>query len=76
MFYSDHVKMCKHFTRALATKELAVASQCTISHFLLHQGILTKNNMAVISHPSSSPYLFPCAFSVTLIEDKIERQPF
>jgi hypothetical protein len=35
----------------LATKELAVASrQRTVSHFLFHQGILTKNNIAEAPH--------------------------
>jgi hypothetical protein len=46
--------------QTFASKEVAVASkQCTISHFLFHQGIFyKKKNMTVVHHP---PYfsLFP-----------------
>jgi hypothetical protein len=52
----------------LATKELAVALQHTVSHFLFTWEFLTQKNMTVIPHPSY--------FSVFLIEDKIERPPF
>jgi hypothetical protein len=56
--------------QTLATKELVVASrQHTVSHFLFHCEILTKNNMAVI--PSHT-----LLFSVSPIEDKTERLPF
>jgi hypothetical protein len=54
----------------LAKKVLAVASrQFTFSLFLFQEGILNKNNMTVVSHPTS---LFP----VSLIEDKIEMSAF
>jgi hypothetical protein len=37
---------------------------------------LMKNNMTFIPHPTNSPDLAPCDFSVSLTEDKTERQLF
>jgi hypothetical protein len=50
--------MREGFAANFGDKKLAVASrQLTVSQFLFHQGILTKNNMTITpTHPTS---LFP-----------------
>jgi hypothetical protein len=61
--------MCEDSTPNFGDKNLAVASQKhAASHFLFHQGIFTKSNMTV-----ALPTLH---FSVSPIEDNIERPPF
>jgi hypothetical protein len=45
-------KCSKTSLRTAATKELAVASQSTVSHFHFRHGIpFTKNNIIVVPHP-------------------------
>jgi hypothetical protein len=57
----------------LATKELAAASrQHTVSHFLFHWAIFTKNNMTVVPCPPYSSDMGPCDFSVSYHFDAIE----
>jgi hypothetical protein len=60
-------KCGKTSPRTWTAEGLAVASrQYTVLHFLLYQGILTKNSMTVVSYPSYSPDLAPCNFCLFL----------
>jgi hypothetical protein len=61
--HHDWVKMCQDFAPYFGDKRTGAASrQCTVSHFLFHQGIFYQNNTTFVSHP---PY-----FSVTRLKMK------
>jgi hypothetical protein len=62
-YYCDVLwRLCENLPRILATKELAVASQHSLTLPFLPGNFFTKNSMTVIPHP---PY-----FSVSQTEDK------
>jgi hypothetical protein len=69
-YYCDVLRQLhENLPRTQATKELAVASQqCTASYFLFCQGIFLPKTL-MLSPPTP-------LFSVSLTEDKTERQPF
>jgi hypothetical protein len=75
--YGD-VKTYEDFTPNFGSKRTGYCIMTTyhLTFPSFTREFLNQDNMTVIPHPPYSPDLAPCRFSVSPIDDKIERPPF